>query len=245
MTHFDDLAPEYTDQIPRHMREYYLERKVSFMLDRVKANPRLGADLGCGQGWYAGVMAKGAGCPMAALDLSRGQLIHALRQASRNGAPILYCAGNLRCLPFVSSCADFAYSVNAFHHIVQPEAQIGAFHEAARILQPGGLFFLHEMNITNPLFRFYLSYIFPLLKRIDEGNERWLWPDRLPEVGGLHLEELCYFDFLPDFLPRWFLSPGRALERRLEKGRWRRFSAHYVAIYRKTSDTNADTKIPV
>ncbi|MEI7634488.1 MAG: lysylphosphatidylglycerol synthase domain-containing protein [bacterium] len=235
MTHFDDLAPEYTEQIPEHMRGYYLKRKMGIMLDRIPANARMGADLGCGPGWYAIEMARAgrAGRQMAAIDLSRGQLRHALGCATQYRGQIMFCAGDMRRLPLAPEWADFAYSVNAFHHIGHPEMQAEAFHEAARILRPGGLFFLHEMNIANPLFRFYLSYIFPLLKRIDEGNERWLWPDQLPQAGGLRLEEVCYFDFMPDFLPQWLLPAGRALERRLEKTRWRRFSAHYVAIFRK------------
>lgn len=36
------------------------------------------------------------------------------------------------------------------------------------------------------------------------------------------------------FLPAWLLHPFLALDRRLESSRLRRFSAHYMAVFRKS-----------
>ena len=106
--------------------------------------------------------------------------------------------------------------------------------EASRVLKPGGLFFLHEINVANPIFRFYMSYVFPLIKRIDEGIEFWLDPENLPLAGtGLCAEEVAYFTFVPDFLPAPMMGRALALEARLEASRWRRYSAHYMVVLRK------------
>src|SRR3712207_8790861 len=49
---------------------------------------------------------------------------------------------------------------------------------------------------SNPLFSFYMSYVFPLWKRIDRGTERWLDPHRLPVSHALTLEEVRRYTFL-------------------------------------------------
>ena len=53
--------------------------------------------------------------------------------------------------------------------------------ELFRVLKPGGLLFVHEINTRNMLFRFYMGYVFPSLNCIDEGVERWLLPHRLAQ----------------------------------------------------------------
>ena len=46
---------------------------------------------------------------------------------------------------------DFVYCINVMHHIEDRNDQSQAFDEIARILKPRGYFFLHEINVTNPL----------------------------------------------------------------------------------------------
>ena len=103
------------------------------------------------------------------------------------------------------------------------------------MLKPGGLFFLHEINVENPLFRFYMSYWFPLLCDIDEGTEEWIKPSRLPRVeGAVWSRDVDYFTFLPDFTPRAALRALTSVEARLERSSIRSWSAHYAASLRKT-----------
>ena len=40
--------------------------------------------------------------------------------------------------------------------------------EMARVLKPGGFLVVQETNTNNPLFRFYMGYVFPILSRIDD-----------------------------------------------------------------------------
>ena len=102
-----------------------------------------------------------------------------------------------------------------------------------RVLKPGGCFFVHETNPQNPLFRFYMGYVFPILKSIDKGTEIWLEPRKWQSRIELKLDDVKYFTFLPDFLPAWLLRPFLALERRLETSRLGHLSVHYMAIFRK------------
>ena len=137
-------------------------------------------------------------------------------------------------LPFADGAFDFVYTVNVLHHLPSRQHQRRAFDEARRALRAGGIFFLHEINVTNPLFRLYMGYLFPLLRNIDLGTERWLLPGSLAALPGWRLRQVRYFTFVPDFLPRRLAAPAWKLERRLERSRWAPLSAHYMAVLEKT-----------
>ncbi len=92
---------------------------------------------------------------------------------------------------------------------------------------------MHEMSVANPLFRFYLAYLFPILKGIEEGTEYYLDPRRMPRVPGLRLVAVHTMTFVPDFVPQWALGPAVAIERWLERSRRRGLGAHFVATYQR------------
>jgi len=116
-------------------------------------------------------------------------------------------------------------------------AQETAFGEVMRILKPGGVFIVQETNPRNVLFRFYMGYVFPILKSIDDGTEWWIEAERWTVAAGMTLQNIRYFTFMPDFVPRIFMRPTLALERRLEASRFRTGSVHYMAVLRKTGPT--------
>ncbi len=233
--HFDDIAAGYEDEIPEHVRRRLLKRKVYYMsraLPLPGSQPR-GLDIGCGHGWYACEMAR-LGYRMDAVDRSPAQIAMARRYAQQHGAACQFACADAAKLPFDDNTFDFVYAINVLHHVVASDAQLQVLTEIVRVLKPGGVFFLQEVNTLNPLFRFYLGYVFPLIRGIDEGNEQWIRPDRLPSVAGAHwLEERLYFTFLPDFVPDLLLERLSGLERRLERSRLRKGSAHYVATLEK------------
>lgn len=232
LAHFDQIAPAYADQIQVHMQEHFLVKKIEAMLPLLPAGAQLqGADLGCGWGWYAKELARRTHHRMTALDYSREQVRIAASSPGAGPGNPEFMFGDVCNLPLADASVDFAYSINVFHHLPGHDSQVKAFQEVARVLRPGGVFFLHEMNVINPLFRFYLNYVFPLMRGIDEGTERWLLPDRLPIPEGLELLQVKYFTFLPDFLPLPLLRALRPLESWLESGRLARFSAHYMAVF--------------
>jgi SAM-dependent methyltransferase len=225
--HFDAVSDVYDAQLAPHIRALVVDRKIEHMVAALPPLMGLAAlDIGCGLGWYLDAL-RARGVRVTGLDSSFAQA----RAARRSGGAVARASATA--LPFRTGSFDFAYAVNIIHHLEDREWQRQAFAEAARVLKPGGIFFLHEINVINPLFRFYMGYVFPLIKRIDEGTELWLNPDALPQVDGLRLEQVSYFTFLPDFLPRALMQSLLPLDRRLEHSRFARYSAHFMATLRR------------
>jgi SAM-dependent methyltransferase len=141
--------------------------------------------------------------------------------------------GSLLRIPEPDASYDFVYTINVLHHLASVEEQRKAFAELVRVLRPGGVLLVHEINTRNILFRFYMGYVFPTLNCIDEGVERWLLPHRMALYTDAPLVELRYFTFFPDFLPQAVVRVLSPLERLLEGSALRVYSAHYMAVLRK------------
>ncbi len=230
-THFDEIADAYDVQIPESRREALLARKTELMREVLTAigTGRSGLDVGCGQGAYVGRMRE-LGFDVSGIDASAGQVAIAER---RLGTPGVVCTGSVLEIPAASASYDFVYVINVLHHLGSIDEQRRAFAELLRVLKPGGRLFLHEINTRNVLFRFYMGYVFPSLNCIDEGVERWIRADRLAHYTGAPIVDVRYFTFLPDFVPRAFVSLFGPVERLLERSPLRVYSAHYMAVLRK------------
>jgi len=230
-SHFDAIADAYDVQIPEARREALLTRKTELMrevLERVAPGGR-GLDVGCGQGGYVARM-RALGFDVRGLDMSAGQVQLA---ASKIGLAGVVTAGSVLRIPAADNSHDFAYVINVLHHLSSVEEQRLAFAELVRVLRPGGVLFVHEINTRNILFRFYMGYVFPSLNCIDEGVERWLLPHRLTVYTDVPVADIRYFTFLPEFLPRRLVSLLTPIERLLEASPLRAYSAHYMAVLRK------------
>jgi SAM-dependent methyltransferase/uncharacterized membrane protein YbhN (UPF0104 family) len=241
--HFDQIASEYLNQFAPHIWDLLLERKTNLLCSAIPPAPAAGTglDLGCGLGLQANAL-RNRGYRVIGLDAAH----ELVRRAADSGLHVV--TGSAMALPFSSGSLDFVYTVGVLHHLPGREEQRAAVREVMRVLKPGGVFMVHETNPRNPLFRLYMGYVFPLLRSIDEGIEHWIDTDRWAEAEGLQVERVEYFTFLPDFLPRGLLPGILALERRLERSRFRPYSVHYMAVMRKRasdySDTNRDVLKP-
>jgi SAM-dependent methyltransferase len=253
--HFDSIAEVYDAQIPEARRAALLRRKTELM-DRIlepRGRQQRGLDVGCGQGHYV-VRMRELGYDVVGIDDSPLQVARAHARLAEPGAatgdrppaaggiepppahrvgPGLVTRGSVLEIPCPDGRFDFAYCINVLHHLDSFESQRRAFAELGRVLKPGGLLFLHEINTRNWLFRFYMGYLFPALNCIDEGVERWLLPHRLGEFTDLPQRGIEYFTFLPDFVPLPIVRRLAPLERRLEASRFGKYSAHYVAVFEK------------
>jgi ubiquinone/menaquinone biosynthesis C-methylase UbiE len=230
-SHFDAIAHAYDAQIPEARRIALLARKTTMMaavLERMGVGRR-GLDVGCGQGWYVRRMRE-LRFDVAGIDMSPEQVASAARNV---GDPEAVTVGSALDIPAAESSYDFVYTINVLHHLASVDEQRRAFVEIARVLKPGGLLFIHEINTRNLLFRFYMGYVFPTLNCIDEGVERWLLPHRLGTYTSMPVRDVSYFTFLPEFVPPIVLRLLAPLERLLEQSPLRVYSAHYMAVLQK------------
>jgi ubiquinone/menaquinone biosynthesis C-methylase UbiE len=230
--HFDAIDECYDTWLPVHFRAHVVAKKTEPMIAALGGHlpGARGLDIGCGRGWYLRALRDG-GALMTGLDTSALQL-EAAREYLGPAAPLV--RATMLALPFGPKSFEFAYVINVLHHL-PPERQLEALGQVASVVSPSGLVFVHEMNSINPLFRFYLGYVFPILKGIEEGVETYLDPRQIENVPGLELMALHFFSFMPDFVPAGLLGVLKPVERRLERSRLARFSAHFLAIYRRTA----------
>jgi SAM-dependent methyltransferase len=226
--HFDEISEAYLAQWPRHIWEILIRRRLDHLSNAV-GPPEvagLGLDLGCGLGLQALGMRE-RGYSVAGIDPSRNLLVY----ARERGLPVI--AGSALALPVALDALGFVYALGVVHHLPDPGAQRKALLHAAHALKAGGRMVVQETNPRNPLFRFYMGYLFPLLKVIDEGTEWWIHPTAWPLGAPLEVERVDYFTFLPDFLPQFLLGVGRPAERWLEQSPLRPWSVHYMVVMRK------------
>jgi ubiquinone/menaquinone biosynthesis C-methylase UbiE len=95
-------------------------------------------DVGCGTGNYAAALTESTGCRMFGVDPSEQMLARA-----RGAAPwesLLHARAEK--LPFDDNSFDLVMSTDVIHHIDNRDAY---FHEAARVLRPGG----HIATVTD------------------------------------------------------------------------------------------------
>ena len=228
--HFDEIATEYQKQFKEHVWNYLLGRKSGFMasiLEHKSLVQGQGLDLGCGLGLQSTEM-KRRGYKVFGMDMAYNLLAY----ARRTGFDVVN--GDALRLPFKDESLDYVYTIGVLHHLSGLDFQNKVCDEVHRVLKPGGIFIIHETNPRNPLFRFYMGYIFPILRSIDEGTEWWIEPKFWSQTKGLDLINVTYFTFIPDFVPQVFMQLFHRIETILERSIFREYSVHYMAVVEKT-----------
>jgi len=215
------------EELKPHIRDYLVERKCEKMLEYIDLNNVLyGCDTGCGMGHHVRYF-RDLGFKVVGVDLHN------------DIADKWYAKFDMRnCyIGFATSgglvFSDFLYTINVLHHLPSREDQLKAIREAHRILRPGGLFFIHELNFRNFFIGLYVKYIFRHFRNIDQGNECWFDPKLLKQVPEFKLIAKEYFTFTPDFCPRWLLPLFKRIDE-WSDGRWiARFGAHVMYVLEK------------
>lgn len=231
--HFDEISDEYAEMIPEHVRERLIERKCSMMIEDLREkfgndlSKLTGLDLGGGKGWYTSRLIELTGSPNIIL-VERS--VNQAEDAVKRDPKIKTIIADISELPFEENSADFAFSINVFHHLDDRDAQRRAFDSLSKVLKPGGKFYLHEMNVQNIFFKLYMNYFFPLVKTIDEGIENWIEPG-MQEAGKFVSDKIIYFTFLPEFVGKGALKVFEPLEKKLERSRFAKYSAHYFRAF--------------
>ena len=234
-THFDRIE-NYDQEIPHHMQHYYLKKKSAKILRAVHTHfgkrPLRGVDLGCGTGDHIYHMTNlHDHLQIDGVDNSRRQLALALAKHKNTGGRrrkrVDYFHASMENLPFDDETYDFAYAINSLHHLPSSEQQLKVLAEIHRIVKKNGVFLIVEMNVINPIIHFYLRYIFPKLRNIDEGEERWI-REELIQRSGFQLTDTEYFTFTPDFLPKILLKVFQKIDASLDNTRLASFGAHVM-----------------
>lgn len=119
-------------------RAYALHRDVHpGVVEELLAGAGLGAgsrvlDVGCGTGNYARALQQASGCTMFGIEPS--QQMRARAEQSAQWDALL--TGSAVHLPLPDNSIDLIYSTDVIHHVPDRHR---FFHEAARVLAPGGL----------------------------------------------------------------------------------------------------------
>lgn len=229
--HFDFIAADYKEQIPEHIRKKVIEKKININVHYLpKKKFLVGLDAGCGQGWYLKEM-MARGYSMYGIDYSKEQVKYAIEYT--NNKRVKHCS--ITKIEFPDQKFDFVYTINVLHHLKNKDEQIVALQEIHRVLKKHGRLIIHEINIFNPLYKFYMSYIFPLVNTIDEGVEIWLdFKGQQFANLGFKVIQIEFFTFLPDFLPKTIFNLLEPMERKLEQIKEiKKFSAHISMVLEK------------
>jgi len=240
--HFDDID-NYDNEIPKHIASYLLEVKTGkilnlleryFNIEGKNSTHLIGIDLGCGTGEYINHLQKINSELMTinGLDFSEKQLQHAKAKGMKSS----FIHSSMSNIADVQDKTyDFSYAINSIHHLPSKSDQIKTFDEVFRILKPGGIFIVHEISTKNPIIKFYMDYIFPRIRNIDDGSEIWL-SENLVRKSAFTVEKIEYFTFVPDFTPLFLMNTMIKLDKYLSKSSLSILGAHVMYVLRKPTN---------
>ncbi len=243
-----DAIENYDEEIPKHVAEYLTHVKTDKNLkilaeiiadSNTQENPVKGIDIGCGTGEYIESLQKL--CPemiIDGLDYSEKQIEHAKNKGIKNN---FFHSSMSDMSAIENNSYDFSYAINSIHHLPSRQEQINTFNEVYRILKAGGVFIVHEINTKNPIIKFYVDYIFPRIRNIDDGSEIWLTED-IVSKSKFCIEEINYFTFLPDFTPKFLMGLMVKLDKVLSASRLSVFGAHVMYVLKKSQNNNDNTQ---
>ncbi len=231
--HFDEIN-DYDAEIPAHIAAYLLIKKsekiVQLLEEHVGTQNLLGIDLGSGTGNYASYLAQRLkASTIIGLDYSFKQVSAAKRKFKH----IPFIQGDMHFLQFPDETFDFVYAINSLHHLESQHIQALALEEIHRVIKPGGILIIHEINLLNPLIYAYLKMIFPRIRKIDTGDEIFLNLKFLQSQPKLEIIKVEYFTFTPDFCPPFLLPLFQRLDAILEKTPLAPMGAHMMVAIKK------------
>lgn len=232
---FDNIE-SYDDEIPRHIALYLNAVKTGRSIQALRRNfddfdqtTFIGMDLGCGTGEHIKHLeASCSNVVIDGLDFSGRQLQSAMRKDSTRH----YIQASMSAIPTSPARYDFVYAINSIHHLPSVDEQKKTLHEAYRILKPGGVFIIHEINTVNPIIKFYVDYIFPKIRNIDDGTEIWLREDVVND-SPFSVKSADYFTFIPDFTPKFLMKAAVSLDRFLSQSFLSKYGAHVMYTLKK------------
>jgi demethylmenaquinone methyltransferase/2-methoxy-6-polyprenyl-1,4-benzoquinol methylase len=140
----------------------------------LKAGMRV-LDMGCGTGTFGFAIAHqlGENGAYVGVDLSPDQVAHARHKAAQAGKPFEFHQCSIDEVPFESASFDTVFALVSLHHV--PSAvRRGAIREAARVLKPGGLFVIADLNRPQPNLAGLMGWSLYAFNAFDPAlNDHW------------------------------------------------------------------------
>lgn len=225
-SHFDLIAGEYETSLPFHIMDHYLQKRVIFIKNILPSG--LVLDVGCGTGAIIQSLAK-EGYVIFGIDSSQGML-----KRLNDKRPGFQVRANAVQLPFPSAKFDLVLNIATLHHLAEPDIVKRAIHEMLRVIRRGGHLLIWDHNRLNP----YWKLLMPRVPQ-DFGDERLIpYHEILGTLraasGRVAFIKHYTLGFIPDFMPKKFMSIAGKLEAIAEKIPFiRHVSAHNVFLVRK------------
>ncbi len=137
-------------------------------------------DIGCGTGIYFDALAPYAR-EIDALDCAESMIETARQYCQSEGLNSIRAAvGSAQATGFEANSFDVVVELDVLHHVEDLQAVLREVH---RVLKPGGLFFVFEPNIRNPLM--FLAQALPAEERLALRRN---WPGTLRRLLEEHFE---------------------------------------------------------
>jgi SAM-dependent methyltransferase len=204
--HFDEVAAEYDESLPKHVVEHLRGRRERLALSLVPKGRLL--DVGCGTGVFLEAM-PAASYECVGVDVSEAMVDH----ARARGLDVTKAPADE--LPFETGSFDLVTCVAVLHHLIDPDLVDRSVREMARVVRPGGAVMIWDHNPLNPYW--------PLLMRRlpqDRGDERLVPAKQIVSPlrsAGMEDIVLRRMTFVPDFTPAGALATAARVERVLER----------------------------
>lgn len=124
------------------LRIYRDHRDLLTELKQLGATPARTLSLGCGEGGLErGLLGRGLGGAVEAIDISEDAVAAAQRQADAAGLPISYRVADLNVVDLPAAAYDLVIAQNGLHHLLQLEHLLD---EVKRALRPGALLWIDD-----------------------------------------------------------------------------------------------------
>lgn len=147
----------------------------------------LTADIGCGSGRISNYLSIKGFSNVLSLDYSYAS-VKMVEENSRN----LCVWGNALELPLATNAFDLVITTGVIHHTPDP---VRAFAESARVLKPGGRFYVKLRNIHSPYG--YLFKTYGAVLRFCEARDSLRWVSEWFGFGVYRLTRKMFYSYLP------------------------------------------------
>ena len=227
--HYREVAGKYgassrssmEDDVVREKEIEWIRNTLRMLQDRQRSALNV-LDLGCGNGFVLQALSElYPSCPFWGVDFSEDLLTIA---QARNLPNVKLSQGDARDLLFAEGSFDFVYTERCLINILDSKEQMGALHEMARVLKPGGHYLMIEC-FTDGLEGNNKARADCGLPAIKEAyhNKYFEKPALLSEINGLFTpaelseSERSSFQFHSNFLSSYYFV-SRVLYPAMTKG---------------------------